>query len=610
MPNKLERLKSAQSVNDLAILLGFKAKNLTYIVYQIPGNVKYTSFQIPKKNGAPREIQAPIDKLKLLQSRLSDLLYDCIEENSPKNSTRKQLSHGFLRGLSIVTNAQKHIRQRYVFNVDIQDFFQNINFGRVRGYFIKNRMFELSPKIATVIAQIACYKNGLPQGSPCSPIISNLIAQTLDSYLVQLAKKHNCLYSRYADDITFSSKSNIFPKEVAKEKNKYLAILRKVFLNKSDKHNWDIGPELAAQITRSGFTVNPNKTRMQLYDSRQVTTGLIVNKKVNVKSEYYKTVRSQCHELFKKGSFYHKSDASENEDQTDRENGTLDQLEGKLNFIFQIKDPKRPQRRIHNDKNGNPFSNEYIKEHGPFYERKNNRRKNPRGITAIYQRFLHFKYLYFLKKPLIICEGKTDNIYLNCAINQQAKHHPALATTNKNGTELHIDIFNNHGRVKEIWDLGMGAPFLAKLIFNYEKSLAPFKCGGLVSPVIIIVDNDNGPRGKCGVYKSIEDYGKQNVDGTAPYYHVTKNLYVVPLPQVTPGINIDFEDLFTKTTLSIKNNNKTFAKKVTNDKTEYGKKIFASHIVKPNQETINFSGFDPLLTVISDVISHYNTIKP
>lgn len=93
-----------------------------------------------------------------------------------------------MKGKSIFTNAYKHKNKNLVLNIDLANFFDSINFGRVRGYFIHNREFALSDKVSSIIAQIVCYDNKLPQGSPCSPVISNLIAQILDVKLSALAK--------------------------------------------------------------------------------------------------------------------------------------------------------------------------------------------------------------------------------------------------------------------------------------------------------------------------------------------------------------------------------------------------------------------------------------
>ena len=114
-----------------------------------------------------------------------------------------------------MTNAYIHKRRRYVLNLDLEDFFPSFNFGRVRGFFIKDKHFALHERVETIIAQIACHDNELPQGSPCSPVISNLIAHLLDVRLARLAKAHKCTYSRYADDITFSTNRKEFPSDLA-----------------------------------------------------------------------------------------------------------------------------------------------------------------------------------------------------------------------------------------------------------------------------------------------------------------------------------------------------------------------------------------------------------
>ncbi len=170
--SKLVQLKAASSLSDLARLLDYKPKALSYILYKIPPSTKYTTFQIPKRNGGQRTINAPVDRLKVLQRNLSVLLQDCVDEINVSRNRKDRTAHGFKRGHSIITNARRHRHRRWVFNLDLEDFFPSINFGRVRGFLIKNRDFELHERVATAIAQIACHENSLPQGSPCSPVIS------------------------------------------------------------------------------------------------------------------------------------------------------------------------------------------------------------------------------------------------------------------------------------------------------------------------------------------------------------------------------------------------------------------------------------------------------
>ena len=138
----LKRLQDARTTEDFANLLGFKAGNVSYLIYHYSGQ-KYYSFQIPKKNGGTRTINAPNKELKNLQKRLSDYLYKCLEEIHLQNNIHDTVSYGYQKNKCIYDNALIHKNRRYVFNVDLKDFFDSINFGRVRGFFINNKNFKL-----------------------------------------------------------------------------------------------------------------------------------------------------------------------------------------------------------------------------------------------------------------------------------------------------------------------------------------------------------------------------------------------------------------------------------------------------------------------------------
>jgi RNA-directed DNA polymerase len=160
----IEKLRAAENLSELAAILNFTPAGLAHTIYKL--YPKYTGFDIPKRSGGVRHIKAPVQQLKLAQTRLANLLYDCLDELLKTTPQRRALAHGFVRKRSIITNATLHKRRRYVLNLDLEDFFPSINFGRVRAVFIKDKNWALHEKVATVIAQIACDEHVLPQGSP------------------------------------------------------------------------------------------------------------------------------------------------------------------------------------------------------------------------------------------------------------------------------------------------------------------------------------------------------------------------------------------------------------------------------------------------------------
>ena len=180
---------------DVAELLGVSTAQLNHQLYRIPASTKYQRFEIPKTNGGTRTILSPNPRLKHLQRRLSQVLYAVYK--------LKASVHGFALGRNVATNAKQHVHARYVLNLDLKDFFPSINFGRVRGLFMAGP-YNLGTEAATVLAQLCCHENQLPQGAPTSPIVSNMICSRLDFELQRHAGKHHCRYTRYADDITFS----------------------------------------------------------------------------------------------------------------------------------------------------------------------------------------------------------------------------------------------------------------------------------------------------------------------------------------------------------------------------------------------------------------------
>jgi RNA-directed DNA polymerase len=273
-----EKFYQLKTREDIAKFLELSDYQLRYHLYIYPLSKAYTTFEIPKKSGGCRVISTPQTSLKIIQQKLNQVFRSVYQ---PKPST-----HGFTIGKSIVTNAKQHLRQKYVLNLDLKDFFPSINFGRVRGL-LMSRPYSCTEEVATILSQICCHENQLPQGAPTSPIVSNMICAKLDSQLQRLAQKYQCIYTRYADDITFSTSRPRFPPHLA------------WFSIESEK--LILGNELKNIIEDNGFLVNDSKVRLKSRYKRQEVTGITVNEKLNVKRKYIRQVRAVLHAWDKYG---------------------------------------------------------------------------------------------------------------------------------------------------------------------------------------------------------------------------------------------------------------------------------------------------------------------
>ncbi|EHV5552901.1 retron Ec67 family RNA-directed DNA polymerase/endonuclease [Vibrio vulnificus] len=616
--SRLKRLKSASTKPEFAKVLGIDAAFLTRCLYINKPENQYHQFSIPKKSGGERLINAPSEELKSLQKNLSILLLDCIDEinaekypdsqwSKPKlrkngdpdyaaevlkikipNAQVKQpsLSHGFVRERSILTNAMMHVGKKNVLNIDLESFFDSFNFGRVRGFFIKNANFNLDPHIATVIAQIACFDNKLPQGSPCSPVITNLISHTLDIRLASLAKKYNCTYTRYADDITFSTRKSEFPPQIMRQ----------------NESGYVPGRLLKSEIKRSGFSINSNKTRIQYKNSRQDVTGLVVNKKPNVKQEYWRLARAKCNQLFKTGKFTTIQDGNEID-------GNLNELEGQLNFIDQVDHYNRMRQKT-------PLSTDYT--HAKVGK---NTKVILSGREKTFSNFLYYRLFCGNEKPTILCEGKTDNVYLKSAISELSKDYPQLAHRKGDKYELLVRFVEYSKRSRFLLELFGGADYLRGFVDNFEKNMKLYDAITPKHPVIVFLDNDEGPQQVVNLLKSknfqkkIElipsTLDKKEDIRKSEFIHVIKNLYVVFTPLAKDGGETDIEYFFDDKTRLMKHPNGKCFNTVKNrdSKNDLSKDAFATHIVKENKTKIDFNGLKPLLDSVVKVINHYDSLR-
>ena len=224
---------------------------------------RYYQFEIPKKSGGTRQINAPWSRSYMHLLRYVAMILQSVYEPSAHTM-------GFVPGRSIVSNAQAHVGMHYVFNIDLKDFFPSIERQRIAAR-LQVKPFCFPWKVAQSIAGLCTMRVDqryvLPQGSPASPVLTNLMCDKLDFLLSGVAKRFGLRYTRYADDITFSSMHNVYQEDSAFRK------------------------ELERIITEQGFTINPKKTRLNIVGARQEVTGLTVNNKVNVSRRFIKDLR-------------------------------------------------------------------------------------------------------------------------------------------------------------------------------------------------------------------------------------------------------------------------------------------------------------------------------
>lgn len=564
-------LKTVHSLRDLANLLAVKPAHLSYVLYKKPVNLKYTTFTIPKKYGGTRTINAPIADLKHIQSQLAGLLLQCCDELNAKYG--RQAAHGFVSDRSILTNAHVHRGKAHVFNVDLADFFGSFNFGRVRGFFIHDKDFSLDPTVATVIAQIACHNNALPQGSPASPVISNLIGNILDTRLVHLARRTDCIYTRYADDLTFSTNRTDFPNEIAA----YIA------------GNWQVGAKLQNLITACGFVVNASKVRMQHEDSQQAVTGLVVNHKANVPATYRATLRAMAHRLFRMGDFHHEAWIRNPLTGTLEKQSSLGKAAQLQGMFAHVEHVDQFNRKVRSQTN-----------------------TDAPGRHKLYRRLFFYIQFFAAPAPVVLCEGKTDNLYLLHAIRSRVAAFPDLAAVEpiSGRISLKLRLYKYVDRsAGRILQLSGGQGEFGKFISHYLHDAGKYfkEKGGAQHPVILIVDHDSGGK---NVYQSAQKIVKKTLDMKKPFEHVAENLYLVATPLAGSGTESRIEDCFKPATLNTLLGGKKLNYKSTliDEATEYGKAFFAEYVVKAGATTIDFSGFDALLLRIRQVLAHYATL--
>ncbi|MFV0294790.1 MAG: reverse transcriptase domain-containing protein [Hyphomicrobiaceae bacterium] len=264
----------------IADAMGVPVGELRFLTYnrKVSKVDHYKRFQIPKKTGGMRTVSAPMPRLKRAQYWVLDNILARIEPHDA--------AHGFRAGRSIVSNAAPHVGKAVVVNLDLKDFFPSISFRRVKGVFASLGYPEAQAAVFALLTteaprttlsldgetwHVADGERVLPQGAPTSPAITNLLCRKLDRRLQGAARKYGFTYTRYADDLTFSSAADSKP-----DLDRLMKLVRHV-------------------VQDEGLTINDAKTRVMRRGRHQEVTGLTVNDGLGVSRKERRRFRAYLH---------------------------------------------------------------------------------------------------------------------------------------------------------------------------------------------------------------------------------------------------------------------------------------------------------------------------
>lgn len=310
LQNFIYALNVCGCYSDCWALTGISGNSIRRFLSKKSRNQAYKSFKIPKKSGGFRTISAPVEELKNIQRAISMLLLSIFEPS--------EHAMGFCRGRGIDTNARVHVGQNCIFNTDLENFFPSITKKMVRKALYRELGEKLRCREAiNYICSLCTVPNDdgvevLPQGSPASPVLSNIVLKPLDVELAQLAKSAECRYTRYADDITFSHSRQL----------RRLIPLRYRIRFIIEKH---------------GLKINEKKTKILVKGQRLEVTGVTVSEnKINVARNYVKQLRTLLHLWDKYG--YDQAQAIYTRDFCNGvEKSLTSVIDGKINYLCMIK---------------------------------------------------------------------------------------------------------------------------------------------------------------------------------------------------------------------------------------------------------------------------------
>lgn len=222
----------------------------------------YRKFYLKKRSGGLRKIETPSDTN---YCRLLNSIFDCF---CKADIVFTNCVTGFTKHRSIITNASSHLGSKVIVNIDLRNFFNSVKKSMLISA-LTLPPFNFSNELSLLLSETVTKTNYLPQGSPLSPILSNIVLNDLDTELSKFCLSKHIRYTRYADDMTFSI-------NYAWIENEVLSSLRNI-------------------ISKSGFTINEKKFKIKRDSKRLMVTGLKVNDKINVKRNYLRNIKAALH---------------------------------------------------------------------------------------------------------------------------------------------------------------------------------------------------------------------------------------------------------------------------------------------------------------------------
>jgi len=249
----------------------------------------YYRHKLPKQSGGTRVISAPEKLLKFIQRQILDRLL------TPLGS--HDCAYGFVKGRSIADNAKLHVNQKIVTNADVRNCFPSVKWSLVLGAMRRDLGGQLSPSAISYLVDICTAEGGMPIGAPTSPMLLNRVLLKTDQILFDAATRRNCVYTRYADDLTFSGDIGAV---------KLLGVAKRT-------------------LSQIGLELDPKKTNIFRRGRRQMVTGLVVNTQVSVPRRLRRRLRAAVHWVQNgKISMWHDLDQ------------TSTSLQGRLSFLQMV----------------------------------------------------------------------------------------------------------------------------------------------------------------------------------------------------------------------------------------------------------------------------------